>query len=331
MGNSLVFACARIRANERYLLNKEKLNQMVEAKTLEDACKVLQDAQYGEEGAVIQPLEYEKTLVKESQKMFTFLHSLAPDADEFRIFAYSHDYHNIKLLIKAEALHIPADSLQLTGGTLPAQAMKLSVLERDYAYLTPHMRVAIEESLDTLARTRDPQVVDLICDRECYKDIVEAAAKSKSKFVKGYVQLMIDTINLKTFVRCRKMGQTWNYFSTVYLQGGSITEKTFVAGYDEPLQQFAARIASSPLASAVEEGSAAIRESGSFTTIEKMCDDALIKYVKDAKYISFGIEPLIGYAVGKQMEIKSVRIIMAAKIVGLPADLIRERLRETYG
>lgn len=331
MGNSLVFACARVRANERNLLSREKLNMMIESKTMEDACKILQDAQYGEEGTVIQPLAYEKALVKETAKLYSFIHSLAPDANEFKIFAYPFDYHNIKVLLKAEALGTDATGMLMSGGILEPAAMAQAIREREMTHLTSRMRKAVDESVDTLARTRDPQVVDLICDRECYKDIVEASKKSSSRYVHGYVQLLIDTINLKTFVRCRQMGQTWNYFSNVYLEGGSISEKTFVAGYEEPIQQFAVRIAASALARAAEEGGVSIRESGSFTTIEKLCDDALIHYVKDAKYISFGIEPLIGYAVGKQMEIKSVRIIMAGKMAGLPADLIRERLRETYG
>lgn len=48
--------------------------------------------------------------------------------------------------------------------------------------------------------------MDLICDRECYADILEAAKASGSSFVTGYVRLLIDTINLKTFVRAEKDG-----------------------------------------------------------------------------------------------------------------------------
>ena len=72
--------------------------------------------------------------------------------------------------------------------------------------MTRHMRAAIEESVDTHARTKDPQCVDLICDRECYADICEAAKRSGNAFVIGYVKLLIDTINLKTFVRAREDG-----------------------------------------------------------------------------------------------------------------------------
>ena len=74
-----------------------------------------------------------------------------------------------------------------------------------------------------------------------------------------------------------------------------------------------------------------MKETGSFTALEKLCDDALIQYAKQAKYISFGLEPLIAYAVAKQMEIKSARIILAGKKAGINEGLLRERVRETYG
>ncbi len=331
MATDYVFACARIRSNEKYLLNSEKLNQMIEARTPEDACKILQDAHYGDEGDVIDATSYESALLKESDKLYALLHSLAPDAFEFNIFAYPFDYHNIKVLIKAEALGSDGTNLLMNGGSIDPIAMSVIVKERTLQSLTSHMRKALEESLDTLARTKDPQCVDLICDRECYRDILETAEKSKNKFILGYVNLLIDTINLKTFARCKRMDKDWNYFSLVYLQGGNISEKTFVSGYDEPLQQFATRITGSALSIAAEEGGVSFKDTGSFTSIEKLCDDALISYVKDAKYISFGIEPLIGYAVAKQMEIKSVRIILSGKLGGLSPELIEERVRETYG
>ena len=331
MGADYTFACAQVRSAEKNLLNKERLGVMVEAKTMEDARKVLQAVQYGAEGETILPAAYERTLVQETSKLYRFLTSIAPDEKEFRIFSYPFDYHNIKTLLKAEFLGVDGKAVLMEGGTIDAATMAVLVKERNFIPMTNHMKAAIEESVDTHARTRDPQCVDLICDRECYADVLEAAKGTGNAFVIGYVRLLIDTINLKTFVRCQKMGQPWSFFGTVFLPGGNIDEKVFVAGYDEPFHQFAARLVPYALMGAAEEGGASMKETGSFTALEKLCDDALIQYAKQAKYISFGLEPLIAYAVAKQMEIKSVRIILAGKAAGLEPALIRERLRETYG
>lgn len=329
MGADYTFACARIRANERNLLNREKLVGMIEARTMEDACKTLQEAGYGG-GDVIQPTAYEKALDAESAEVYEFIRSIAPDSEEFRIFRYPTDYHNIKTLLKAEITGGDVRGILMEGGSIAPDTMSILVKERNYMALTPHMKAAIEESVETHARTHDPQVVDLICDRECYADISEAAKASGSDFVEGYVRLLIDTINLKTFARAREMKQPWGYFGGVFLAGGSIGEKVFVAGYDEPYQQFAARLIPYGLTEAMEGGGTELKESGGFTSLEKLCDDALVRYVKDAKYISFGIEPLVAYVVARQMEIKSARIILAGKKAGIDSQLLRERVRETY-
>ena len=85
----------------------------------------------------------------------------------------------------------------MSGGTVPADTLAVLVKERNYMPLTSHMKAAIEESLDAHARTKDPQSVDLICDKYCYEDISETVDASGSEFVRGYVRLLIDTINLR--------------------------------------------------------------------------------------------------------------------------------------
>lgn len=330
MGTDYIFACARVRGNERNLLNKEKLHVMIEAKTMEDACKVLQEADYGTDGKAIQPQSYERALVQETAKLYDFIQSIVRGSQEFKIFAYPFDYHNLKTLLKAEFLGSSSKENLMDGGTISPDAMAILVKERNYMPMTVHMKTAIEETVDTHARTRDPQCVDLICDRECYADITEVAKQSGNSFVEGYVRLLIDTINLKTFVRCKQMGQAWGFFANVFIPGGNMDEKLFVAGYDEPLQQFVSRLVPYALMGAAEQGGIELKETGRFTSLEKLCDDAIIKYVKNAKYVSIGIEPLVAYVVAKQMEIKSVRIILAGKFAGIEPHLIRERLRETY-
>ena len=64
--------------------------------------------------------------------------------------------------------------------------------------------------------------------------------------------------------------------------------------------------------------------------VRKTGDNYLISYVKKAGLISFGPEPLVAYLWAKENEIKLIRIVMVGKINGLPADDIKERLRDVY-
>jgi len=327
----LIFACARVRSQENYMITRDKLTLMTEARSMEDACKVLQDAGYGSENEILVPQNYEKILVTETVKLFSLLASIAKGRRELLIFAYPYDYHNIKVLLKAEILGLDYGSILMTGGTVEPALMTAYVRERNYQAMTANMKLGIEEALDTHARTKDPQCIDLILDRCCYRDICDIAAQSGNEFLQGYVRLLIDTINLKTFARVRRIGEPWTYFSSVFIPGGSIEDSTFISGYEESLTQFPQRLSSSLLAEAADTGFASIKESGSFTELERLCDNAMIRYISRAKFITYGIEPLIAYTAAKQMEIKSVRIILAGKTAGLEPSRIRERLRETYG
>ena len=60
------------------------------------------------------------------------------------------------------------------------------------------------------------------------------------------------------------------------------------------------------------------------------CDDALLRYHKGAKYVAFGEAPLIGYLAAIEAELTAVRTIVAGRLAGLGAEMITERLRETY-
>ena len=69
---------------------------------------------------------------------------------------------------------------------------------------------------------------------------------------------------------------------------------------------------------------------GRVTVLEKLCDNFLMSYIAEAKYITYGIEPLVAHIAAKENEIRTVRIILAGKLAGIPTGQIRERVRDTY-
>ena len=64
--------------------------------------------------------------------------------------------------------------------------------------------------------------------------------------------------------------------------------------------------------------------------LELFCDNFLLEYVKKTKFITAGLEVLIAYLIAKENEIKLLRSILTGKINEIPAQIIRERMRETF-
>jgi V/A-type H+-transporting ATPase subunit C len=325
-----IFASTYIRSREKYLLTQEKADRMLDSKTADDALRVLYELQYGEGLDEIPASEFEKLLALELIKTYDMVMSLVPDEEYFNLFLYPNDYHNIKVLLKAEFADVSSQDLLIGSGTVDISDLAENIQNRNFNGMREEMAKGIKEVIETFGATQDPQVIDLILDKACYKDMGIEVAKLKNKFIKGYVELKIATINSKSFIRAKEMNKSWDFFSKIYIEGGKVPERLFINNYDEPLEQFAERLGAFDLSAVLHEGVPALKETGRFTVLEKFCDNLLMDYVKESKYVPFGVEPLVSYIVAKESEIKTIRIIMAGKLAGLSTELIRERIRDTY-
>lgn len=325
-----IFASSRVRSVEKHLLSRDKAEAMIDSKTPEDALKILYDLGYGNESETLSPRQFETLLTEEIGKVYSFVRGIAPDETELYPFLYPYDYHNLKVLLKAEFLDMDPEPFLMDVGTIPAARMTVLVRERNFVGLTDRMRNGILEAVDVFSRTKDPQVIDFILDKACCAEMQESAAAGGNEFITDYVKLQIDIINLKSFVRCRQMGKPWDFFSQVFIDGGRIQEKLFTGSYDEPYEQFAEKLIPYGLSLPMAEGGAMLRETGRFTALERLCDNRLVEFAKAAKYISFGIEPLAAYLIAKEAEIRTVRIIMTGLLQKLSKEEMAERVRETY-
>lgn len=327
-----VFASSRVRGAERNLLTREKAEKMADSKTAADALKVLLDLGYGieENKESFTEERVDELLSQELWKAYDFIMSIAPDRAELAPFLYPYDYHNLKVLLKAEFTGQEAEASLMDIGTIPKAQLAVMVRERSFLSMTTVMREAISSAIDVFSRTKDPQVIDFILDRACYEEMLRAAKESQNSFLQKYVELSVDLINLKTFARVREMKRPWDFFSKVFLPGGKVPEKLLVNSWDDGWELLAEKLLPYGLGETAALGGAGLRETGRFTALEKHCDDKLITFAAEAKYVSFGVEPLAAYLIAKEGELRLARIILAGLTQGLSRDQIGERMRKTY-
>lgn len=325
-----LFSTARVRSVEKYMLTRERAEKMIDAKTIMDSLRVLSDINYGNGNEIIDPHNYEKLLSEEHKKTYDFISTIAPELDYFNMFLYPYDYHNLKVIMKSEYLAFDSSDILVDTGSVDLKILKYSVKERDFSSLTESMGEALKEVIETFPKTNDPQQIDIIFDKYCYEEMLNSAIKTKNDFLINYIKLQIDMINIKTYVRLKKMNKSWDFYTKVFINGGNIHEQVFIKNYDDSFEKFAEQLSAYGFKDSFLEGTESLAETGKFTTLEKLLDNKLIDYVKSAKYVPFGIEPLAGYLIAKDNEIKIARIILAGKLAGISPELIRERLRETY-
>lgn len=324
-----LFSTARVRSVEKNMLTRERAEKMVDAKTTEDALRVLDDCYYGS-GDAINVDDYEILLTEEHKKTYDFITSIAPELDYFKMFLYPYDYHNLKVIMKSEYLGIDASNTLINTGSIDVKILKYSVKERDFLALTENMGNALKEIIEDFPKTNDPQIIDIILDKYCYDEMLKSAKSTNNQFIIDYVRMQIDAINIKSYVRLKKMNKSWDFFTKIFLDGGKIYEQIFIKNFDDPFDKFAENLLAYDFKEVFIEGTEALQETNKFTILEKLLDNKIIEHIKYAKYVPFGIEPLVGYLIGKDNEIKIARIILAGKTAGISPELIKERLRETY-
>ena len=318
---------ARVRAMENRLLTRERMERMVEARSDEDAAKVLLECGYGEL-PTLTPGALDELLAKARGAVFADLRASVPDPGLLDVFQMKYDYHNAKVLIKAEAMGNDGARLLMDGGRYPRDKLADGYRRDDLRDLNDRFRRAIAEARELLASSGDPQRSDFVLDRAYFEEMAQAARDLGSDFLLGYVKLSIDVVNLRSVVRAARMNKGTEFLAQVLIPGGNVDVRALASAKSGDLESAfrAGRLAEAAALGA----SLASPEGGALTAFEKACDDAVTGYLAQARRIPFGEHPIIGYLYAREAEITAIRTIMSGRMAGLSGERIRERLREAY-
>ncbi len=315
------YAVARIRMLERTLLTEKQYTQMTEARSIEDALKILSEAGFGEE-AVISPKVYEEALSKHLAKAYADVAELMNGERFIDVFLLKNDYHNLKVLMKSEITKSEPDKYLVGGGTVSLVDMKTAFETKSMELIPVNMQEAVEKANEAYGKTLNGQMIDIVLDKAAFSDMKTMADKSGNTFVKGYMEILCDLTNMKSFLRIKNMKKPFDTLTHVFVEGGTLSMDVFKQGFtaENPSAAFK-ETQYSNLGDAMLHG---------ITYFEKMCDDYIMGYMRDAKYKSLTLEPMVAYIYARETEIKTIRIILNSKINKIAPEVIKERLRDAY-
>ena len=329
--NKYLYSVTRILALETKLLDKAKIERMIEARNADEIIKILYETEYANSISEMKSIEdYESVLSKELSNTYKLLSEISPVPELTNLFQLRYDIHNLKTLLKSSYLDEENDELLSEIGTIPIQQLKGMVKEKVFSDLDPLVRESLEEVVGEFTVNPDPQLIDVTLDKALYKLMYKAAKDNKSSFLTDYISAQIDLINIKSLVRVKSMGYGREFLKKVILENGKLDYAFFSDIFDESLETLIDRLAYKDYGKVVEEGISNYIKTKSLTKFEKLSDDFIFELAKKGKFVAFGIEPLIGYLMAKENETKIIRMIMVGKINEIPNELIRERLRDVY-
>ena len=320
-------ATARVRALESAIVTGRDFRKMIEAKNVQEAYKVLSDAPICQ-GT---PLEsYEEALNRNLLEAYRLVEGIAPDKAVVEIFRYKYDGHNLKTLVKAKKASINTAGILSGLGNVPAETAAAELEAGRFEKVDPVLGAAALEAVEALARTGDPQLVDLHIDKAVLEAQARKAESFGNAFLCRFVAAQVDVANIRTAVRMLRMGKDVFALRRVLAGGGRLDPGTLAEAYARGMDDLLACVGASDCGKQLEPSFDSLRSGGSLTLFEKLCDNYLTSLLDSVKTVPFGVEPLVAYLCAKEGETRAARIVLASKLAGVPAQQITERLRDTY-
>lgn len=321
-------ATMRIRSQEKYLMDKERAGRLIDARSDDEAIKVLGECGYGEMQALSND-ELDRVLRGFREDLYAQLQEMLPVPELLDVFRARYDYHNVKALLKSPGGEEDGKGLLVSSGRVPPAELLRAFKELDFKELPPPLPEAVPEARELLARTGDPQKADFLLDLACLAEMLSLARKTKSAFLIAYVRLYIDIQNLRALVRARRIGKDAQFLRPALAPGGRVGAEGILVCLQEG-RPIAEAYAQSDLSGAAEEGEKAARGDAGLTEFEKICDDLLLEKAEKTRYVPFGEQPVLAFLLFREAEMTMIRTVVSGRMAGVPAGDLREKLRSRY-
>lgn len=315
------YAVARVRANELNLLSAADVEQLIVAEDYKTAMRRLADAGWGDSEGVS---DYAQYLENYFAKTWDLLVEVMDDIHELDLLLIRNDMQNLKAALKGIVSQHDAKDLYVKSTVYNTEDIITAVANREFKELPDFMQKPAEDAYEVLTATGNGQLADAIIDRATLERMLELGKKSGSAVLAELAERMCATANIKAALRCANTLKSKDFIESSLCNCDTISKDKLVDTALEGTEAVLRYLEDTAYAT----GAAMFKESTS--AFEKWCDDLLMECVNKAKYTAFGIDPIVAYYVARDAEIKTVRIVLSAKINNLPADVIRERVRTLY-
>lgn len=321
----------RTRVLETRLLSGTRIDRMIEAKDIQEIYKILNETEYTNAvQGVNRDDEYERVLSSELIRVYKLMREVSKDPIVVDLMALKYDYHNLKVMIKEDKFKKDLSDLYSPLGTLDMRRLKNDYRDGNLKDLKVEFIEAIEEVLKDLDTNDDPQRIDVIMDKHYFDHLYKIASETKIDLFVEYVKDMIDFINVRSIIRLKNQGKDFKFSEDIILENGNIDKETILASLNDSTDNMIHKFRNSKISSGLLKGLESYKNTNRLSDLEKNMDNYLMELNKPSKNIHFGPEPIFSYLVAKEAEIKTLRIIMVAKLNNLSPEVIRGRVRDLY-
>jgi len=349
--NRYLYISGRIKAIELQLMDSSRLNRLFDARALDDIGRVLNESSYP---AANDP---ETRLALEMSGLFEMLRPLMPEPAFVDILLMFHDFHNLKVILKnlipawpramsanetAEQAMLPETAVPFilaSGKDLKPYFQQPSLVDplviytavrdRQTGLIPDWIYTAAVAAVRGYQKDYDIGGIDTHLDKTAYSQALAMARPLGNPFLTGYLELLIDQLNLGLLLRTRYLRSGSDYLNQSLLAGGSVQPNMVAELYSVSAEQIQS-VYSTTQCAALAGLAADYGQPGSAGRFSRLADNQIIAYISKARQLWCGPEIPLAYVIARLMEIKNVRIVLTCLRNGLPASQVRDMSRDSY-
>ncbi len=313
------YAVARIRANELRMLSKADFDLLISADSYDAALRILADKGWNqaENGSAYDVCELE---LKDT---YTFVSESVSDTALFNALAIGNDFANLKSAIKAFFSDLEPELYMTCPYVCEPGIIIEAVKSGDFSSLPGWLSDCADEAYHAFTENQSGQLAEIIIDKACVKARFAFASEAGCALLEEINNLTAAVSDIKIARRSVSTGKS-REFCLNALSGCGLLDAVALTDCAYEGNGLAEFVEASGL------GCLSGYADGDFTSLEMQCDNLITRKAAGFKHEIYGADTVVAYYYGKIAEIKNVRIILSAKLSGVPKDIISERMREIY-
>ena len=339
--DNFAYSVGRIRSLESNLLSADEVERMVDAPDAKEAYRILNELDYashvGED-----PENFQEVINAGLIDVKELLCKICPHKEILNLLWYRYDFHNIKTLLKGKLYGKGLDEVEeylMNLGLIETDRLKDYIYEGNkdagFKLINENDEREIKEGIQEAIKLyedndQDPQLVDLVLDRVYFTLVNELVEGYENDFLNDFINLNIDINNIKTFIRLKLQDRPATLLASGVIAGGGLEPSRFTDTYPEELSQFANSMAVTDYGDLIQNGIDSYEKNKSLIDLEKELENLQVEFIKKAKLVSFGPEPLLGFFWAKKNNAQIIRMIMLNKLAKTNPEIIRTKLRNLY-
>lgn len=323
-----------IAVKENSFITVDTFQKMLQAGNKDDIALLLQTTPYHPSVEELDDLTaIDASLMRELSQEYKWAFAEAPEKTIVNMFSLRYVYHNVKVLLKAKATGKDLSDLLIPIGEHSLEALQhmISALKSDFF---PDFMVAeIRDIWAEYEDYKDIRVLEIGADLAYFNHLQKIAEQSEIPAFSQAATLMIDFYNVTTVQRALRQKKPRSFMLQLLSDNGSFTADEFIDLVENnDLISWFNQVNPGILDTSLVAYEEKMRQGTiSVVELEYLYDVMQFQLLDQARYEVQGPLVLARYLLGREFEVKNLRLLLSALCNDMSLEVVRERMRPIYG